>query len=467
MIRLFRVFIPTSVVALILSEFFLVLACYVVAIYIILDFQFTNEFVMFLLYEGGLLKTGVVVATVMGGLYAIDLYSQIKVKSRARLLQDLCQVFGIALLAQGLISYALPAARMGRGGMLYGSLAAGTALFAWRVFYSAVILDVVGGQKILFIGANEVVRDIAAHIVANPELGLQVAGYLLASEPADTPLPGGRALGVVSDVRKVAEQVHPGRIVVGMSERRDRMPVQELLELRFSGYLIEEAGATYEAVCGRICTKELRPSQLIFSGALGPRRGSLLIQTALNYAASLFGAIVSLPVMALVALLVKATSPGPVLYRQTRVGKDGRLFTVYKFRSMRADAEKNTGAVWAVKDDPRVTPVGKWLRLLRLDELPQFFNVLRGEMSLVGPRPERPEFVQTLSEQIPYYRQRHCVKPGVTGWAQINHKYGDTMEDVITKLEYDLYYIKHISPSLDAYIIFHTLKTMLQSRGAQ
>jgi lipopolysaccharide/colanic/teichoic acid biosynthesis glycosyltransferase len=140
---------------------------------------------------------------------------------------------------------------------------------------------------------------------------------------------------------------------------------------------------------------------------------------------------------------------------------------VYKFRSMRVDAEAETGAVWATKDDPRITPIGKFLRRVRLDELPQFFNVLRGDMSLVGPRPERPEFVKTLSEQIPYYRQRHCVKPGITGWAQINHKYGDRLEDAVIKLEYDFYYIKNISLSLDAYIIFHTLKTMVLSRGAQ
>jgi len=161
------------------------------------------------------------------------------------------------------------------------------------------------------------------------------------------------------------------------------------------------------------------------------------------------------------------TSPGPVLYRQVRVGMDGAPFTLYKFRSMRADAEAATGAVWASKDDPRVTPVGRFMRKTRIDELPQVLNVLRGEMSIVGPRPERPEFVEVLSEKIPYYRQRHCVRPGITGWAQINYKYGDTIEDTITKLEYDLYYIKNMAFSLDTYIIFHTAKAMLLSRGSQ
>jgi lipopolysaccharide/colanic/teichoic acid biosynthesis glycosyltransferase len=171
--------------------------------------------------------------------------------------------------------------------------------------------------------------------------------------------------------------------------------------------------------------------------------------------------------MALTALAVKFSSPGPILYRQVRVGMDDVPFTVYKFRSMQVDAEAVTGAVVASKDDPRVTKVGKIIRRLRLDELPQLYNTLRGDMSIVGPRPERPEFVRDLSQKIPYYRQRHCVRPGITGWAQINFKYGETLEDTMTKLEYDLYYIKNMSLSLDTYIIFHTVKTMLLSRGAQ
>ena len=177
--------------------------------------------------------------------------------------------------------------------------------------------------------------------------------------------------------------------------------------------------------------------------------------------------ILTFPLMLLVALAVRLTSPGPILLRQKRVGRGDVVFTVYKFRSMYADAETRTGAVWATRNDPRITPVGRFIRRVRLDEIPQLFNVLKGEMAIAGPRPERPEFVKTLNETIPYYRQRHCVKPGITGWAQINYKYGDTIEDTIAKLEYDLYYIKNMSVSLDAYIFFHTLKTMLLSRGAQ
>jgi sugar transferase (PEP-CTERM system associated) len=356
---------------------------------------------------------------------------------------------------------------MGRQVMLVGTIGTLFVLFLWRQFYAEFVLHAVAREHILFVGSNQVVREMADHIVAHAELGLSIAGYLVDGVAPGTELTGAKVLGPLHDLRKVADEVKPTRIVIGMTERRDRMPVPDLLELRFAGFTIEEAGATYEAVCGRICTKELRPSQLIFSGELGPRRGSLFVQNIINLFVSIAVAVLTLPLMVLIAITVKLTSRGPILYRQERVGKNGVLFVVYKFRSMRADAEAVTGAVWASKDDPRTTMVGKWLRRVRLDELPQFLNVLRGEMSLVGPRPERPEFVKTLSEKIPYYRQRHCVKPGITGWAQINHKYGDSLDDTITKLEYDLYYIKNLSPSLDTYIIFHTLKTIILSRGAQ
>ncbi|MBM3724355.1 MAG: sugar transferase [Acidobacteria bacterium] len=240
-----------------------------------------------------------------------------------------------------------------------------------------------------------------------------------------------------------------------------------MLDLRFKGFRIEEASTTFEHICHRVCSKDLRPAQLIFYGSRGPRPYGYRAQGLVNFLVAAFGFLVALPIMAITAVLVKLTSPGPVFFSQERVGLNNRVFKLYKFRSMRADAEKNTGAVWATRNDPRVTSIGKWLRKLRIDELPQLINVLKGEMSMVGPRPERPEFVDQLARQIPYYRQRLAVRPGVTGWAQINHKYGDTLEDTIRKVEYDLYYIKHIAFTLDIYIIFHTIKTMLLRRGAQ
>jgi sugar transferase (PEP-CTERM system associated) len=348
-----------------------------------------------------------------------------------------------------------------------GSGIAVVAIFAWRLFFSTYVMDMVGRDHLLLVGGSPLLEDIGGHLAEHPETGLQVAGYVDDRHEVGAPLAGGKVLGAMSSLPDIVRATQPHRIVIGMSERRNRMPVGELLELRFAGHIIEEVATTYERVCGRVCLKEIRPSQLVFSGELGPRPQNLLYQRFSNMLVAVIGIIVGLPFMLLTALAVRLSSPGPILYRQVRVGLGGVPFTLYKFRSMRVDAEAGIGAVWAQKDDPRVTPVGRIIRRIRFDELPQLFNVLKGQMSIVGPRPERPEFVNALNEQIPYYRQRHCVRPGITGWAQINYKYGDTIEDTIAKLEYDLYYIKNMSMALDNYIIFHTLKAMLLSRGAQ
>ena len=417
--------------------------------------------------DSGWIRLLVVVVSLMVGLHFHDLYSTIRVQSRIVLLQQICMVVGIGLLLQGLIAYLDANLRVPIRVMVLGSFISLAALFAWRIFFSDFALRVIGAERLLFVGASPLLADIARHISLHPEAGLEVAGFVGDVEGQAVESPGAKILGYLPQLTDIVTAAKPNRIVVGMFERRNRMPMDELLELRFAGNIIEEAANVYERVCGRICLTELRPSQLIYSGELGPGGGSLAYQAAVNLVVAVIGIIVSAPVMLLTALAVRLTSPGPILYRQVRVGLNGEPFTLYKFRSMRADAEVGTGAVWASKEDPRITKVGKLIRKIRFDELPQLFNVLRGEMSIVGPRPERPEFVKTLTERIPYYRQRHCILPGITGWAQINYKYGDTLEDVKTKLEYDLYYIKNMSLGLDLVIIFHTVKAMLLSRGAQ
>jgi sugar transferase (PEP-CTERM system associated) len=463
MIRLFKVFIPVGTLALLLSEVLLVTSSFVLATYVVLEVDPT----VFLLYDGGLWRISLVVFSILVGLHFHDLYSQIHVKSRIVLVQQLCLVMGVAFLTQGLIAYASASMRVPIRVMLLGSGIAVAAIYLWRLLFSAFALQIVGRDRLLLVGGSPLLEDIAQYVAEHPESGLEIAGYVDDRHEPGASLPGGKILGGMAALREIVRTTQPNRIVVGMYERRNRMPVGELLEFRFAGNVIEEAANTYEHVCGRVCLKEIRPSQLIFSGELGPRPQSLFHQRFLNLAVAAVGIVVSLPLMLLTALAVRLSSSGPVLYRQSRVGLNNSLFTVYKFRSMRVDAELGTGAVWAQKDDPRVTMVGRIIRAIRFDELPQLFNVLKGEMSIVGPRPERPEFVKALNEQIPYYRQRHCVRPGITGWAQINYKYGDTLEDTITKLEYDLYYIKNMSAALDNYIIFHTLKAMLLSRGAQ
>jgi sugar transferase (PEP-CTERM system associated) len=468
MIRLFRVFIPTSVLGLLASEFLLIYACYITASFMVYRFITTDFDPQFFLFgDSGWLRIGFVVGCIMLGIYFHDLYTQFRIKSRILLLQQLCLVVGIAFLTQAFLSYLRrPEWIVPKWLMIFGSALTLLLLPTWRIFYGTVVLRAFGHQKILFLGSSPVIREIATHLRDHPELGLVVAGYVDdLDEGAE--LPGGPLCGSIQELRQVMEEVKPDRIVVGMTERRQRLPVHDLLQLRFSGIHIEDALNTYEATFGRISTRELRPSQLIFSTELGPRKNSVTLHALYSLAIAAILTILFSPVMVLVAIAVKLSSPGPALYGQRRVGLNDRPFTVYKFRSMYVNAEAGTGAVWAQKHDPRITPVGRIIRRLRFDELPQLFNVLKGDMSIVGPRPERPEFVKTLTEQIPYYRQRHCVKPGITGWAQINYKYGDKLEDTVIKLEYDLYYIKNLALTLDTFIMFHTLKVMLFSDSAQ
>ncbi|MGI8741811.1 MAG: sugar transferase [Bryobacteraceae bacterium] len=468
MIRLFRVFIPTSVLGLLLSEFILIFLCYIAAAFIFPVFiPDPYDPQMFLFSEHGFFRIGIIVASIMAGIYFHNLYAQLRIRSRIQLVEQLCLTVGIACFTQAFLVYVKrPDWAVPRYLMIFGSALTLLLLPAWRIFYGNVVMAALGFQRLLFLGTSQTVRDIGAHLLDHPEAGMLPIGYVDNIDP-ETDLPGGRWLGCMEDLNAVVENYKPDRIVVGLSERRQQLPVMELLALRLSGLHIEEAFNTYETTFGRVSTRELRPSQLIFSAKLGPRRGSLFFHSAYSTIVAVFLVVVFAPIMALVAILVKLSSKGPILHRQTRVGLYDAPFTVYKFRSMYADAELRTGAVWAQKDDPRITPLGKWLRRLRLDELPQLLNVLRGEMAMVGPRPERPEFVKTLVEQIPYYGQRHCVKPGITGWAQINHKYGDTLQDTIIKLEFDLYYIKNLAFSLDTYIMFHTLRVMLFSDTAQ
>ena len=462
MIQLFRVFIPTSILGLILSETLLTFGCFIAAIWL----DRSEEWQLYLLYEDGLLRVAAVTASILLGFYFTDLYANTRVRNRTLLVQQVCLVLGIAFLIQGVMAYINADWRLPRWTMMTGSAFCLVVLPAWHIFYGHLLLSLFGAERVLFIGCSPVIRQIVERIQERPELGFVPIGYLNAeqgtAECTDFPC---RPMGPIQKVRQVVAAARPARIVVGMSERRHQLPVYDLLDLSLSGVRIEESAALYEIAFGRICIHELRPSQLIFN-QFGPRNRNLLLRNGLNFLAAFLGVLMALPVMLVTALAVKLTSAGPVLFRQTRVGLNDRPFTLFKFRSMYVDAEAHTGAVWATQDDPRVTPLGRWLRRLRLDELPQLFNVLRGEMALVGPRPERPEFVQTLREQIPFYRQRHAVLPGITGWAQINYKYGNTLDDTVMKLEYDLYYIKHASLALDLYIMFHTVKTMLLQRGA-
>jgi sugar transferase (PEP-CTERM system associated) len=274
-------------------------------------------------------------------------------------------------------------------------------------------------------------------------------------------------IGAIADIPTIVRERQVDRVVVSLADARGKLPMDKLLELRLDGVNFDHLASVYEEYTGKIAVENLRPSWLIFNDGFRKTRWLTATKRLLDMTSATLGLLLALPIMLVIAALVKLTSPGPVLYHQRRVGQHGRTFTIHKFRSMCNDAEASTGAVWASKQgDARVTPIGLWLRRLRLDELPQLWNVLIGDMSLVGPRPERPEFVGELTRDIPFYGQRHIVRPGLTGWAQVRYTYGATTEDALQKLQYDLFYIKHLSVPLDLYIILNTVKTVLWRRGA-
>jgi lipopolysaccharide/colanic/teichoic acid biosynthesis glycosyltransferase len=435
MIRLFKVSIPSSAVALVISEALLLFACYLFGAWLALDVPL----VTFLFEQGGYWHIAFAVAVIMIGLYFNDLYENYRIGSRIQLLQQFCMVLGIAFLLQSALSYAQWGVLLPKWAMVYGSLMVLIVLPVWRIFFVTEVWKSLGGQQLLFLGSSPAMRDIVAYITERPELGLAAMGYL---DDGAGPLDGALRLGSIEQLDDVIAERHPARVIVGV-EHPQLLPVDRLLEMRLSGLQIEEASAAYEAIFRRVSTRDLPPSQLVFSNEMSPQRTSVTRQYIYSMLLALVALVVALPVMAVVALIVRFSSPGPVIYRRRCAGRNGEIFSLFKFRSPGAS---------------------RWLRKLRLDELPELFNVLRGDMSIVGPRPERPEFVALMEEQIPFYRQRLCVKPGITGWAQINQSNqgsAERIEDSIEKLEYDRYYIKNLSVALDAYIIFHTLKATL------
>jgi sugar transferase (PEP-CTERM system associated) len=324
-------------------------------------------------------------------------------------------------------------------------------------------------ERLLLVGTNpgsvSLARELHEH---RHELGVEIVGFVDA-DPAlvGTPVVNPGVIGLIDDIPAIVRARSVDRVVVSLSDARGKLPMEKLLEMKLDGVTFDHLPSVYEEYMGKIAVENLRPSWLIFSSGFRKSRFLAASKRAMDVVVSTLGLVLGLPIMAAVGLAIKLTSKGTILYHQRRVGRLGRVFVVHKFRTMVADAEAATGPVWASKaGDARVTPIGRWLRRTRLDEMPQFWNVLKGEMSLVGPRPERPEFVEDLTHIIPYYGQRHVVRPGVTGWAQVRYTYGASTEDALQKLQYDLYYIKNSSIALDSFIIFDTIKTVIRRKGA-
>lgn len=402
-------------------------------------------------------------------MYLLDLYNFRLFQTFGEMLFSLAIAVGVACMGIGLLSYAIPA--FGVAGRMYylSILIASIALLVWRLLFELYITRLAPRENILIVGSGDVARQVGEEVNNSARLGFRLVGFIDPHKRAGENMdPGvGEVLGNPGQMKEIIEKYDVSKVVVAITERRGEYPVKEMLDLRVKGCPILEWPGFFEKLSGRIPIENLAPSFFIFNEGFRKSRFLLLVRRIVSAIVAGIALVLLLPLFLVIAVVIKLDSPGPVLYSQIRVGEHGKPIRIYKFRSMRSDAEANGDAVWAVQNDPRITKVGQFLRKSRIDELPQLFNVLVGEIEFVGPRPERPEFVSKLEDQIPYYALRHTVKPGLTGWAQVMFHYCGTIDESKEKLKYDLFYIKNMSIKLDLLILFHTMKIIILGRGAR
>ena len=443
----------------------LVLASVAGSAFLLLGPQFRNEITSASFFA----KLALLAAVFTAAMYFADVYDARPEDGSRTLLARLMQSLGVTTLVFAVIYALMPALILGRGVF---ALAVGFILGLvplWRAAFDRAVDHVAPGERILFLGTKPAAVALARDLKERQrDLGVDVVGFVEA-EPSHvrTFVQSPGIVGTMDDLPQVIRRLRVDRVVVSLEDARGRLPMHALLDLKLRGVRFDHLASVYEEFTGRIAVENLRPSWMVFSEGFRKPRALMLAKRMIDVAASAAGLIIGAPLFLAVAAAIRFTSAGPVLYHQTRVGERGRHFRLHKFRTMRTDAEAATGPVFAAEKDPRVTRVGNVLRLTRLDELPQLWNILRGEMSLVGPRPERPEFVRDLSDEIPFYGQRHAVKPGLTGWAQVRYAYAATVADTMEKLQYDLFYIKNLSIVLDLLIILSTVKTVLRRRGSR
>ena len=464
MIRLLLHRLTTRVMALVALETMLIVAAVGVAAYVRLG----DAGWEIILSENGLLKMLLVAVVSQSCLYYADLYNLHLVSDRRELFIRIMQALGSAAFILATLYFWFPALIIGRGVFMVAAGLVIALVVGWRVVFEWLSRRVRPRERLLLVGTNAPAVALAREMFERRyDLGVEIVGFVDADPSrvgAAVINPG--VIGTIEDIPSIVRARGVDRVVVSLADARGRLPMDKLLEMKLDGVSFAHLASVYEEYTGKIAVENLRPSWLIFSEGFKKSRLSAASKRLFDIVLSIVGLILGLPLMLLVAAAIKLSSPGAALFHQVRVGQHGRLFTVHKFRSMQLDAEAVTGPVWAKADDQRVIPIGAFLRRSRLDELPQLWNVLRGDMSLVGPRPERPEFVAGLTKEIPYYGQRHMVRPGVTGWAQVRYTYGASQEDALQKLQYDLFYIKNLSLALDVFILLNTVKTVLLRRGA-
>lgn len=465
MIRLLMHRLTRRSMALVVFETILIVSAVGVAAYVRLGewaWQIMSE-------EHGVPKALLIAGVCQVCLYYSELYDLRLVSDRRELFVRIVQALASASFILAALYFWFPALVMGRGVFMISAFLVITLVIAWRVAFEWLSRKVGPRERLLLVGTNAAAVALAREIhQRRHELGVEIVGFV-DPDPGmmGAPVLNPGVIGSIEDIPSIVRARRVDRVVVSLADARGKLPMDKLLEMKLDGVTFNHLASVYEEYTGKIAVENLRPSWLIFSSGFRKSRAASAAKRLVDVVGAVVALLLAAPIMLLVTLALKAVSRGPVLYCQDRVGLLGRVFTIHKFRSMREDAEQGTGAVWATAKDTRVTPLGRVLRRTRMDELPQLWNVLRGDMSLVGPRPERPEFIRDLSREIPFYGQRHVVRPGLTGWAQIKYAYGASVEDSLEKLQYDLFYIKNLSLSLDWYILLQTIKTVITRRGAQ
>ena len=454
MVRLFNVYYPTRTLALLICEALLVSG----VLLLTASYQIGPDTYIALIYENGIVKIlGITILTLLLSYY-FDLYEPQRISGGWEIYFRLLLVLSVLCFVLGIVVYFFPGIYIGPHVLTFGISILAIVLVLWRQSYEWVISQSAFRERVYVLGSGERARSVVETLRTRRDAGMEIVNEVPAT---------GDIAYFASELRSFCEaKLRIDRVIVAMENRRGSMPVRELLDLRLRGVIIEDASFLMERLLGKLPLNGLNPSTLIFTHGFNVKASQQIARRLVSILVSFIGLLLCLPMIPFIMLAVRLSSPGPIFFCQTRVGLRGRPFSVIKFRTMRQDAEKN-GAVWATKNDSRVTRLGKFMRKTRLDEIPQLWNVLRGDMGFVGPRPERPEFVEWLNSEIPFYELRHIIRPGLTGWAQVRYQYGATLEETKQKLEYDLYYVKHLSIGLDLLIMFETVKTILLRRGAQ
>ncbi len=462
MLRIFKKYYPIRNALFVFGEGIFIFLSVIIASRLVLGTESS------LLDHGLFLKALLITVICQVCLFYNDLYDLKITDTLVELGIRLLQALGASAILLALIYFVFPDCIISEGIFIISTAIAIIMIVSWRIGYTKILNLGLFNQKVMLLGSSVIAKAICAQIIDKKDCGYEIANIVSKNRWEDR-MPS-RGVNLIyqqayENICEIAAQNGVKKIVVALKEKRGTLPVKELLRCRIRGIEVLEGNSFYEMLTGKLIVESINPGWLIFSQGFQKSRTQKLLKRTVDLVLSLSMLILLLPIITIISIIIKLDSKGPVLFSQERIGENRKPYMVHKFRSMKTDAEKNTGPVWAQDNDDRITRIGHFIRKWRIDEIPQLWNVLKGQMSFVGPRPERDHFIKQLEEVIPYYGERFSVKPGLTGWAQVSYGYGASVEDAIEKLNYDLFYIKNMSILMDMMIVARTVKTVIFGHG--